>query len=221
MRKLFKVLAFTILLPLSIFIPAYVVQTISLDSHVYAQASTLQKRVDAYKKKLTNNPGQADLDRIKLRCSVAQNVLNNVQTRSTKAQQKRSEAYTKINTTLDDLVVVLKEQNIETTKLEAQIKDLTVKTTAFTKTQDQFNQAVKDAAELKCADDPLALKASIEEARILQTQLQTQSAEIRTYVTNIIKPTLKQIRADLVTQTKKTTEATKPAENEEPTNATQ
>lgn len=210
-------MAFTVLLPLSIFIPVYVAQTITLDSHVYAQANTLQKRVDAYKKKLQNNPSQSELDRLKLRCSVAQNVLKNVQTRTTNAQQKRTEAYTKINKTLDELVVTLKAESIDTTKLEAQAKELATKTAAFSKTQEQFTQAVKDANELKCTDDPLALRAAIQEARTLQTQLQTQSAEIRTYITNVLKPTLKQIRQDVETQIqKRTPEAPKPNEQEQP-----
>jgi hypothetical protein len=221
MRKILKVLAFTVLLPLSIVIPAYVIQTISLDSHVYAQASTLQKRVDAYKKKLVTNPSQADLDRLKLRCSVAQNVLKNVQTRSTTAQQKRTEAYSNINKTLDELVVALKAKNIDTAKLEAQAKELKTKTATFSKTQEQFTLAVKDAAELKCSNDPLALKAAIEEARVLQTQLQTQSADIRTYITNVVKPSIKQIRENVVKDATIVPSVTNTTDNEEPANAAQ
>lgn len=218
MRKLLKVLTFAVLLPLSIAIPVYIAQTITLDSHVYAQANTMQKRIEAYKTKLANNPGQADLNRLKLRCSVAQNVLGNVSTRSTNAQQKRSQAYTKINSTLDDLIKVLKVESIETTKLEAQAKELKSKTDTFNKTQAAFTIAVKDAAELKCEQDPLALQAAIQEARNLQSQLLTQAADIRTYVTNVLKPTLKQLRSEIAsTQTTKPT--TKP--EEEATNAAQ
>jgi hypothetical protein len=219
MRKFLKVFTFTILLPLSIAVPVNIAQTITLDSHIYAQANTMQKRIDAYKQKLTTSPGQSDLNRLKLRCSGVQNVLGGVNTRSTNAQKKRTEAYTKINTTLDELTKVLKEQNIETTKLETQSKELRAKTDAFAKTQAAFTTAVKDAAEIKCDQDPLALRAAIQEARNLQSQLLTQAADIRTYVTNVLKPTLKQLRAELVSTTKPVT--TTPQTEEETPNAAQ
>lgn len=219
MRKFLKVFVFAILLPLSIAVPVYIAQTITLDSHVYAQANTMQKRIDEYKQKLTTNPGQSDLNRLKLRCNVAQNVLGTVNTRSTNAQQKRSQAYAKINTTLDELTKVLKEENVETTKLETQSKELKSKTDTFNKTQAAFTTAVKDAAELKCDQDPLALRAAIQEARNLQGQLQTQAADIRTYVTNVLKPTLKQVRSELATSEQP--DQARPQTEEETPNATE
>lgn len=222
MNKFLKVLIVLVAIPVTALAALLLTQTVALDSQVYAQNSSLQQRIEKYKTGLSNNPTKGDLERLKLRCDVAQTVLKNVNTRATTAQEKRVNAYDNITKNLNDLVTVLKEKSIETTKLEAEITDFQAKVDQYKTDAESYKQAVADAGELKCTDDPLALKAAIQESRNDLQKLQTEVADIRTYVNNVIKPTLQQIRSDLVTQqaaNEGTPAVTAPAQGD--TNATQ
>lgn len=208
MDKRIKIIAVAILLPLSVVVPVLLAQTIALDSQVYAQQNTLQQRVEAYKAKLSPTPSQGELTRLKARCSVAQTVFKNLQTRTGTVQQKRVTAYDNINKSLTELQTALKAKSIDTVKLDAQIKDLDAKLTAFKTDMAAYKQAVDDSAEIDCAADPLALKASLQEARTDHEKLVIAVADIRTYITNTVKPTLTQIKADLTAQAAAATPAT-------------
>lgn len=200
MDKRIKIIAAIVMLPLSIVVPVFLAQTVALDSHVYAQQDTLQTRVEAYKAKLSQAPSQAELNRLKLRCSVAQTVFKNLQTRVGTVQEKRVAAYDGVNKNLTDLDMALKAKSIDTAKLDSQIKELETKMTAFKDDMKSYKQAVEDSAAVDCAADPLALRASLEVARADHQRLVTNVADIRTYVNNTIKPTLGQIKTDLQAQ---------------------
>ncbi len=200
MDKRIKIIAVAILLPISVVVPALLAQTIAMDSQVYAQQSTLQQRVDAYKVKLGTAPSAAELNKLKLRCSVAQTVFKNLQTKTSDVQKKRVEVYTNIATSLTDLQTALKAKSIDTAKLDAQMKDLETQTTQFKTDMEIYKQAVEDSANIDCATDPLALRAALEEARVAHAKLVVEVAAIRTTVNNTIKPTLVQVKADLVAQ---------------------
>lgn len=200
MNKRIKVLIILALLPLSIAVPVFLMQTVSLDSQVYAQQSTLQQRVESYKAKLGTTPSQSELNRFKLRCSVAQTSLKGLQTKATTAQENRTKVYSKINEDLQKLITVLKEKSIDTTKLEAQAKELDAKITQFNTDANAYKQAVEDSATNDCTTDPLALRAALQEARNNHTKLITEVADIRAYVNNVIKPSLNQVKTDLKAQ---------------------
>lgn len=200
MNKFVKVLIILVLLPLSISVPVFLAQSIALDSQVYAQQSTLQQRVEDYKTKLGTAPSQTELNRLKLRCSVAQTALKTLSTRVGSVQEKRVDAYDTINKNLTDLIAALKAKSINTTQLEAQSKELKTKTDTFATDLKAYKQSVEDAASADCSGDPLALRAALEEARKGHTKLVTEVGDIRAYINNVIKPTLKQVRADVITQ---------------------
>lgn len=200
MDKKVKTLVIALLLPLSVIVPVLLAQTVALDSQVYAQQESMQQRVEKYKNKLGTPPGQGELNRLKLRCNVSQTVLKSLQTRVTTAQENRTKVYGKINERLNELNTALKEKSIDTSKLEPQIKELETKIEKFNTDIAAYKQAVEDAGSTECSNDPLALKAAIQEARTHHSQLITEVADIRTYINNVIKPTLVQIKTDLVAQ---------------------
>ena len=200
MDKRIKIIAVAILLPISVVVPALLAQTIAMDSQVYAQQSTLQTRVEAYKAKLGTAPSQAELNKLKLRCSVAQTVFKNLQGRVETVNETRVNVYKNIGTSLTDLQTALKAKSINTAKLDEQMKDLDAKSTAFKTDMAAYVQAVTDSAAIDCATDPLALKASLQESRILHDKLVVEVADIRTTVNNTIKPTLVQVKTDLQAQ---------------------
>ncbi len=200
MNKRLKLLAIIIVLPVSVAVPVILAQTIASDSHVYAQQSTLQQRVDAYKAKLGTSPSQSELNRLKLRCSVAQTVFKNLQTHTTDVQKNRNTVYEGISKDLTDLQAALKAKSVDITKLDAQMKELTTKTTQFKTDMETYTQAVADSGAVDCATDPLALKAALQEARTAHDKLVIEIADIRTSINNTIKPTLTQVKTDLQAQ---------------------
>lgn len=200
MNKFVKTLIVLVILPIAVIAPVFLAQTLALDARVAAQQGNLQQRVEQYKAKLQTQPSQSDLNKLKLRCSVAQERLKAVGTRAGTVQEKRVAAYGSINKTLDELTAALKAKNINTTSLETQSRDLKAKTDAFATDLSAYKQSVEDAAGSDCASDPLALRAALEDARNYHTKLVQEVADIRTYVNNVVKVTLKQTRDDLVTQ---------------------
>ncbi len=201
MNKKVKVLIIALLLPLSVIVPMLLAQTIRLDSHLYAQQSNLQQRVEAYKNKLNTPPPQAELNRLKLRCSVSQTVLKGLQTRVSTVQENRTKAYSKVTERLTKLSTALKEKQVDSAKLDGQIKELEAKIKTFETDIASYKQAVEDSANVECSTDPLALKAGLQEARSQHSKLISEVADIRAYVNNVIKPTLVQIKQDLNAQT--------------------
>lgn len=205
MNKYIKALIVIIVLPLAVILPIFLAQTLAIDAQVAAQQDTLQQRVEQYKKKIQAQPTQGDLNKIKLRCSVVQERLKAVSEKAGKVQEKRVASYNSINKSLEDLISALKAKNISTTDLEAQSKELKTKTDAFVADLNTFKQSTEDASTADCTNDPLAVKASLESARISHTKLIQEVGDIRTYINNVIKVTLKQTKDDLVTQQKANT----------------
>lgn len=208
MNKFLKSLIILILLPLAVVTPVFLAQTLAIDARVTAEQSNLQQRVEQYKTKLKTQPSKSDLNKLKLRCSVAQEKLKALSVRAGTVQEKRVKVHGSINTSLEDLTTKLKAKNISTTNLEAQSKELKTKTDTFAADLTAYKQAIDDASSADCANDPLALKASLEEARIYHTKLMQEVVDIRAYINNVIKVTLKQTKDDLVTQKQATSSAT-------------
>jgi hypothetical protein len=200
MNKHAKFLIIALVLPVSILIPVYLAQTISIDSQVHAQASTLQQRIEQYKSKLGTNPNQSQLNRFKLRCGVTQTALKGLQTKVTTGQESRVKVYDKILEDVNTLSAKLKEKSISTTKLDSYIKEVEAKIKQYKTDVAVYKQAVEDAAANDCTIDPLGLQAAIQEARNSHAKLITNVADIRAYVNNVIKPALSQVKTDLQAQ---------------------
>ncbi|MFO0887092.1 MAG: hypothetical protein H6793_02120 [Candidatus Nomurabacteria bacterium] len=223
MNRYFKALIILVVLPVVVVLPMFLAQTLTIDAQVVAQQDTLQQRVEQYKAKLQTQPTKSDLTKLKLRCDVAQSKLKAISEKAGKVQERRVASYDKINKKLENLTTALKAKNITTTDLEAQSKELKTKTDTFATDLQAFKQATEDASNADCANDPLAMKASLESARISYTKLIQEVSDIRAYINNVIKTTLKQTKDDLQTQQK----ASSAAENSQTptsggaTNATQ
>jgi hypothetical protein len=202
MNKLLKVLIVVIFIPVSVIMPVLITQTIALDSRVYAQQSTLQKRLEKYKAKLQETQDKNEINRLKLRCDIAQKRLKVRATNVAKIQETRTEVYDKITTKFDELITVLKENDIDTTELENEVKELKAKIDTHKSDMTAYKQAIDDASELDCTEDPEALKAALEEARSKLGKLISQIGDVRAYIRTTIKPTLKEIRAEIVEKIK-------------------
>lgn len=200
MNKYIKAFIIFAALPISVLVPAFVAQTFTLDSQVYAQQSSLQERVEGYKNNLATPPTKTELDRAKLRCGVSQTVLKEVQGRLASVQEGRDKAYGAIGDALETLEEALVSEEYESSELTSNRQDLTSKLGSFNNSMANYKQAIDDAVSLNCEEDPLALLAAIDSARRSHEQLVGGAADLRSYVNNVIKTTLQQVKSDLEVQ---------------------
>lgn len=199
MNKIIKIVAVLILLPLSVVIP-----TLSLESY-YAPPTSAQSTTDAalearkktYRDALKEDLSTSVQQRIKLRCLAVQTNLKAVDARVQNIQTKRGTAYDNILARLNELVANLKNQAFDTTTLEQNVVELTAKVDTYKASMKEYSQAIDDLTVIDCAQDPTSFKAALEVARTNHQKLITSVGDIRTYVTNTIKPQLQAIRAQL------------------------
>lgn len=143
---------------------------------------------------------------IKDRCKVAQGAgVNSLEGRVKGVETSRNEVYRNLVNRLADLDAKLKAKKVDTTKLEAEIAILKTKIATFQADLAKYKQALVDLKSMDCVADPTAFKASLESARTLREQLLKDATDVKSYVTDTIKPTLKDIRAQLEAQEKTST----------------
>lgn len=198
-NKLGKVFVTLLLLPLAVIVPV-----LSLESH-YAPATQAQtqtdsaqtQRIAAYKAALGREVKAAEQTKIKLRCSVAQANAKTLSSRLSTVQKNRNAAYDSILKSLNDLEAKLNKQAFETTGLQQNIQALQTLVDSYKTNMNNYYLAVNDMATMDCAADPAGFVAALQAARTAHDSLTTQITEIRTYVTNTVKPTLSQIRTQI------------------------
>jgi len=194
-----KVLVTLLLLPAAVIVPI-----LSLESH-YAPPTQAQtqpdasqsQRISSYKAALGREVSNAELTKMKLRCSVAQTNAKSLASRLATVQKKRNTAYDSIQKSLNTLLTSLQAQAFETSSLQENINSLKTKVDKFKNDMNDYYQAVSDLATLDCANDPLAFIAALQAARKAHDAVIPQISDIRATIANTIKPTLTQIRTQL------------------------
>lgn len=172
------------------------VATIALPSVVSAQDTTLEQRLETYKTERKIDSKSKE-DKLKLRCSIAQANLKNLQTRLNQVQTTRATAYKNISDILNNLQKSLNDQAFETTDLSSVIKTYNAKVADYTNNMKIYKQAVDDAVAVNCVNDPHGFKGALETARLYHEKMVPSITDIRTYVTNTVKTTLVQIKDQL------------------------
>lgn len=157
------------------------------------QASRVKERVALFKVKLT---AQEQL-KLKAKCVEAQGNVVKLESKVDVGVSSRSKAYDELLSHLDKLITKLKEKSVDTTKLEAQRKELAAKIDTFKADLAKYKLALNDLRSLGCVNDPEGFKASLEAARAARKQVATDAAGIRAYVKDTIKPELVRIKQTL------------------------
>lgn len=200
MNKRLKVLIAAVLLPLGVLIPF-----LSLESHYSTQTSAqstdsaLEQRKEQYRAKLQADISKAQQDRLKLRCSVVQANVKNLAGRLGEIQTKRTTAYDAILGELNALVTLLDTQGVDTTNLKTDVTSLSDKVTTYKTQMTAYKQAVDDMTVIDCSQDPVSFQAALNVARSEHDALVTTTGDIRTYITNTIKPALQTMRTQIET----------------------
>lgn len=153
----------------------------------------LQKRKDALKLKLTT----VEQKRLQTRCKGAQGSISSVKGRISGIETSRGQVYGNLVDRLNKLAGKLDDKGANTLELKTEITELQAKVTTFNTDLATYKTAVADLADMDCAADPTAFKASLEEARADLKKVREDGLAIKTYVNETIKPTLKKIRAEI------------------------
>ena len=194
-----KVLATILLLPLAIIVPI-----LSLESHYAAptQAQTqtdsaMTTRITAYKAVLGREVLPAEQQRIVLRCAVTQANAKTLAKRLESVEKNRNTAYDKILKDLNTLATDLDKQAFETTTLKTNIATLQNQVDSFKTNMNNYHLAVSDLANMDCAGDPIGFISALQAARKAHQAVIPNISEIRSTITNTIKPNLEQIRGQV------------------------
>lgn len=156
----------------------------------------LQERKDEIHTKLT----EYKKNRLKSRCKNAQGKLTSANARIKGVETSRKQVHENLLNRLTKLSGQLKDKGLDVTELNSQIETLKGMIADIELEISDYKQAVSDVVEMTCADDPEAFRASLDVAKEKLKAIKASSAEIRAYLKDTIKVTLKALRAQLESQ---------------------
>jgi chromosome segregation ATPase len=162
-------------------------------------ATTLEARLEKKKTELQVRLDSVQQERIKTRCTAAQAKIKVVSGVASTRSDIRDKAYATLLTKLETLTAKLKAKQIDTSVLETQLTELEGKIDAFKDHLSAYTQALQDLQDMDCAADPDAFQAALQGARTERDTAVDEALEIREYVNNTIKETIKSIRQQLST----------------------
>ena len=155
---------------------------------------TLQERIQKQKDTLKTDVTKLEQDRLKLRCKAAQGIVKGAGDRAGTGATDRVKAYDELQTHLTNIIAKLKALGISTTVLEQEQTTLVTKAAKIKTDFTTYKQDLADLKDMDCVTDPAGFKAALEATRIIHDNLTKEIADIKTYVTGTIKPTLQQLR---------------------------
>ena len=185
------------------------------------QKADLAKRLADRKTQLKIALTAAELSKYKTKCVGAQATINTLGVRVKGIETSRTQVYGNITDDLTKLSTKLKTKGLGTTTLDGEITTLKTKVTTFTTDLTSYKQDVADLKDMDCVADPTAFKASLDAARTAHDKVAKDAADIRTYLTATVKPTLKDLRTQLAAKTgSSTTTSTSTSTNTTTTGST-
>lgn len=171
--------------------------TTQTETRQQAQGTTLQQRLDERKNRLKPTLDNPELAAIAQRCKPAQPLLKKLGDKVRANVPQRQRAYEEVDRRLVSLIEKLEVSGIDTATLKQQQGELNGKITAYKADAAKYHETLDDLTAMDCTADPVAFKASLDDARRLREDLSRQIADIRTYVMDTIKPALVEIRKSL------------------------
>ena len=159
--------------------------------------TTLEARLSEHKSQFKENLTRAAQVIIKSKCKASQGVISSLSGRIKGIQTSRSAVYKNITEHLSTLQIKLQNKNVDTTELQTEIADLQTKIDVYKTDITAYKQAVADLAAMDCMSDPAAFRSTLDAARAARQKVASDIADIRSYVTGTIKPTLVKIRQNL------------------------
>jgi peptidoglycan hydrolase CwlO-like protein len=204
MKSCFKIALSTgLLMPVFVMAPVLAVETTDTTTTTTSQQTDdtqkaeLQTRVQKRKESLKTKLTTVEQKRLQTKCKNSQGLISSLKGRITGIETSRAQVYTNLVDRLNNLQSKLDTKGADTAELKTEITTLQTKIDTFKTDLAAYKQSVSDTAALDCTTDPTGFKASLEDSRTGLTKVRTDAQDIKTYVNDTIKPTLKKIRATL------------------------
>lgn len=189
-----------IILAVSSILPSLTLNIASAETSANTSASdtqSLDQRVKQRKTERGTKLNATQLKRLPTVCKAAQGKAAAALAKANELQKSRPEIYAKLNVHLSGLTTKLKTAGIDVTNLQTETTSLLGRTDGFKTNLSSYQQTLNDLVTMDCANDPVGFQASLDAARDQHDKLQQQSADIKSYVSETIKPTLKNLRQQL------------------------
>lgn len=169
------------------------------------QKKELSERVQKRKAEAKTKLNTVQDKRLKTRCKNAQGLIRNTHGKVKGVETNRFKIHNNLVDRLKKLQTKLIDKGIDTAALQANITELEARIATFNTDLAAYRQTVEDLGNIEdCTADTDAFKASLEAARTALQKVRGDAVAIRTYVKETVKPTLKDIRAQII-EAKKTT----------------
>jgi predicted nucleic acid-binding Zn-ribbon protein len=162
------------------------------------EKKALQERLTKRKAEMKVRLTAAEKQRLQTRCKNSTGKISELRGRIKGIETSRAQVYENLVNRLTKLSTRLQERGVDTTELDSQITELQEKIATFTTDLAAYKVAVGDLEDMDCAADAESFKASLEAARAAREKIKVDIADIKTYVNDTIKATLKEIRTALV-----------------------
>lgn len=169
--------------------------TVVTEQPAAAPSTTLQERITQRKDTLNVKLAAAEQRRLKLRCKQAQVSVTKLNARLESNLPKRDQAYTKLQERLEKFITNMDASaGTDTTALKQHQAALETKVATYKTNIAAYKQALGDVTAIDCLQETAGFKASLEEARQLRTALRSEATAIRTFITDTVRPAIKQVR---------------------------
>jgi chromosome segregation ATPase len=158
-------------------------------------ATKLKQRSEERKNRLKIRLDNAQAQRLSAKCGAAQGKLNYQVARFENSDKPYRAKYDNYIQKLEKLQARLKQNNIDTAKLEGEIAILKQKNQVLKTAVDQFVLAVNDAKAIDCKNDPTGFRAALDEAKTAGTNLKAARIDLEKYARETIKATIEELKA--------------------------
>jgi hypothetical protein len=160
----------------------------------------LKARLETKKSELKIKLDENQKQRYKARCSAAQGTVKSLSENINGRVVVRQKAYTKLVEKLESLSFKLDAKAIDVVELNAQIETLKLKIAGFDTDLEAYKLSIADLKDVDCVTDPDAFKAALDASRLARDKLIATSKDIKSYVNDTVKVTIKTLREQLAAQ---------------------
>jgi chromosome segregation ATPase len=157
--------------------------------------AALKQRSEERKARLKTRLDNAQFKRLGISCSGAQGKLGASIARFENSDKPYRVKYDNYLQRLEKLQARLKQNNVDTTKLDSQIVTLKEKIQTLKTAIDTFTQAVNDAKSIDCKNDTTGFRAALDDAKNNAVAVRAARTDLEKFARETIKATIEELKA--------------------------
>lgn len=161
------------------------------------RSAARQERIEKHKAALATKLTADQQAHYKARCKAAQSVVGTIHDRLGNSLSAKTQAFERLPEHVSNILTKLEDKDLDLEELKSNQAQLMVKINTFKTDLADYRQTLSDMKEMACETDPDGFKAALEAARTTRAKLAASVADIKSYVNDTIKVTLKSLRTQL------------------------